>query len=273
MHHILNRSKVLLLVLVTMLPGCSNFGFSFVFEHLDFFARWKLGNMLDLSEQQKQQVSSAALEIRDWLREEDFPGLIEDLQTVRSLWDQGEGNLAIRSLRETLTRRQGQFMQFAWPLLQPLLLSLTAENAEAFEVFAKEQEGDWFEFTESEAAKDEWRIEKLEQWFGDLSDVQIEMVKQHTTLMPDEQSIRIQNSRQWRARLMQFALDDNVAELKRWSQDFSVWWTPEYKQLRNDNNAALDELLIVLLPTLTVSQREHASSEMQDWIERLGDVL
>lgn len=61
--------------------------------------------------------------------------------------------------------------------------------------------------------------------------------------------------------------------IRAWLDNLSIFWTPEYTLLKEHNDQQRKELLFELFPTLSLKQKQHAEENIEDWIEKLRDVL
>ena len=261
---------LIIVLLSSMLSGC--FGFSFWFERLDTLALWRLGTMFDLSDEQEDMVQPVLVELREALRQDTLPDIIQRLESVDRLWQQDQMEDALVSLEMGTEAVIARFLEYSWPKVAPLLAHLTAENAQAYMDYGEEKIEDWFDQTLSDEAKREDRIERLEDWFGDLSDGQIAVITEHTYLLPGERDIRVQNSRQRRHRFMSLVLDNEMDTLEILYKYPHHAQTPEYQLWRTEERAQIHRCLMTLFPTLTVKQRQHASRYLRDWIDELRNV-
>lgn len=257
--------------MVLFLGGCS--AFSFLFERLDWLVGWKLDQMYQLDEAQELIVEEGSEAMQDWFRHEAFPLWVEQLQQSRSLWREGKQQSALLNMQSVFEQGWQSFLQAVKPEVVRFALTLDAQNAEHFRQYNTEQQKDWFEYARSGEAKVENRIERLEDWFGDLDPGQEARVAQHILLYPNEYTIRIDNNRSWNERLLQASLAGDAKALSAWLDDPSQWWTEDYRQLRTFNRAAMEGLLFELLPTLSADQKEAVDDKVSDWINSLVDVM
>lgn len=265
------RKKLILLALVLLLTGCSAFGF--LFERLPWLVNWQLDRMLDLNEAQEQIVEKGAESMQEWFISEGFPLLIVHLETTQQRWRTGRLDRAVTYLESALADWIAEFLRAVEPHLMPLLLSIDEQNAEQFRQYNADKAQEWFEYAESEAKKRAQRKEKLEDWFGPLTQQQHTLVDQNITLFDAELKTRRDNNQHWKEMLLQSALDRDTQDLKRWINDPSVWWTEDYTSLRTANRQQWRITVKSLLPTLSAEQRQHADQRVQDWIENLYSVL
>ena len=267
--HYLSRIGVFFSAL--LLSSCSTFGF--IFERLDWFTIWRLDSMFDLSDQQEDQVRPDLLALQSWMREEGFPETISRLEGVIERWDNDTPESAYLYLMSSMEDINRLFLNAMKDGVVRFSLQLTEDNAEHYRDYTQERQEDWFDSTHSQEAKVEREIERLEEWFGHLNDQQVSLVEGHIALVPEERQIRLDNLRSWREGYLMAALNRDQALLRSWLEDLSIFWTPEYILLKQQNNQQRQALLFELFPSLTDKQKRHAREHVEDWIENLQDVL
>lgn len=267
--HYLSRLCVVLSAL--LLSACSTF--SFIFERLDWFTIWRLDSMFDLSEQQEDQVRPDLVALQSWMRKEGFPEIIYRLEGVLERWDQNQSELAYLYLMSSMQDINRLFLDQMTDGVVRFSLQLTEDNANHYREYTQDKQEDWFDETVSLQAKIDKQTERLEEWFGHLNDQQIKLIEKHTSLLEDERQIRLDNLASWRDNYLQAALNRDAALIRNWLDDLSIFWTPEYFQLKQHNEQQRQALVFALFPTLTEKQKRHAREHVEDWIEKLNDVL
>lgn len=267
--HYLSRLCVFLSAL--LLSACSTFGF--IFERLDWFTLWRLDNMFDLSEKQEDQARPDLLAVQSWMREEGFPETISRLEGLIDRWEQDQPETAYLYLMSSMKDINRLFLDAMKDGVVRFSLQLTEDNARHYREYTRDKQEDWFDETVSVQAKIDKQTERLEEWFGHLNDQQIELVEKHTSLLENERQIRLDNLASWRDNYLTAALNRDAALIRNWLDDLSIFWTPEYIQLKQHNEQQRQQLMFELFPTLTEKQKQHAREHVEDWIENLKDVL
>ncbi len=263
--------RVTIVVLCFLLTACSAFGF--LFERLPWLTRWQFDRMFELTQQQEELVESGAYAMQQWLVDTGFPLLIRHLDEANDLWQHEQYGLAARQLELDITTSLQLFFSAASPYLSAFLLTLNEDNAHHFRAYNEDQQNEWFAYAESENAKQAHRLEKLEDWFGKLDRQQQLLLTKHITLQANELQVRLANNHHWKERLLDAALNKDELQLLNWLNDFSIWWTDDYRQLRANNRLQWHSLLEALLPTLSIKQKQRAAERVGDWIDDLKGVL
>lgn len=262
---------ILLIALCFSLGACSTF--SFFFERMPWLSSWQMSRMFDLDDAQEAEVENVAEQIQQWLKQEGFPALILDLEEAKLRWQAEPSALQISQLFRTLEYHNTQFLEQLAPRLAPITVNLNNHNLEAFAEYLESKSKDWFESLESEEDKEDSRVERLENWFGHLSDAQVSMVQERVTLLDRERELRFSNTLYWSGKFADSVRAKQVSALEAWIRDPSIWWTEEYTQLRKANRQQIEQLLVALVPSLSDRQVAHAQEELQEWIDELKDVL
>ncbi|UZE96052.1 DUF6279 family lipoprotein [Alkalimarinus alittae] len=263
-------AKILILTITLLMSGCSGFGF--LFERLDWLMVWQLDRMFDLSTEQEEHIKPKTIELREWLRNEGFPKVTDELNHTLRLWNNGKLEAAYHYMESTSDVLISAFLVQLVPVVQTLSLTLTEANAEHYRQYNNEKQKEWFEYAESDESKADARIEQLEKWFGHLSDQQITTIKPYTKLYPDERQIRVDNNNQWREKILAAALARDTAQLQKWIESPDILWTKEYASAYYKNKQDIAGMMNALLPTLTIKQKNHATDRALDWISRMEDT-
>ena len=263
--------KLTVIILSLSLGACSTFGF--LFERLPWLSSWQLSRMFDLNDQQEEQVEVVAEEMKAWFLKEGFPVLVADLNRSSEKWQSAPSAEDVSELFDTLERNIDRFLSSLAPRIEPLWLMLDDSNLDAFDEYIEEGKERWFKALTNEEDKEDQRIERLENWFGDLNDEQVEIVRENISLLPNEFNIRNENTNQWAASLRRAVTSGDTQSLSIWIVAPSIWWTEDYAASRSENRKQVEQTLDRLVPTLTERQVEHAKDELDEWIETLQDTL
>lgn len=256
--------------MIFVLTGCS--AFNFFFEHLPFFTKWQMNRMLDLSEVQEQMVEKGTEEVQQWFVEEAFPLWISRLEESHSLWTEGNHKDAALQFEKSVQTSLNEFLLAVQPRLLPLLLSLSDKNIRQYRKYNDDKKDDWFEYSLSDEHKQDARIEKLFDWFGPLRDSQTRAAKHIVKLFPNERKIRYANNDYWKEQLIAASLSRDSELLNTWLADPSIWWLPEYTQLRENNKEQRRELVEMMIESMSTKQAKRVADYVKDWIEKLSDV-
>ncbi len=262
--------RLLLLLSCLAQSGCSGFGL--LFERLDLLTLWQADRMLDLDDAQEAALEPGVIELREWLRGEGLPAARTALASVEARWAAGDLEGATEQLQAEGKALGVRFLDQAWPRLAPVMARLEQRNLSAYEAYSEERMVDWFASSKSSEAKLQRRIDRLEDWFGDLSDEQIAIVQSHGGWREDEYDLRVANSRQWRQRVGETILARDMARLESLFKHPEQLQSPAYQTWLEEQQAQFRATFKELFPTLTPAQRDHARDRVLDWIDNLASV-
>lgn len=254
-----------------MLSSCSTFGF--LFDRLPLITTWQMDRMFDLRDEQEKMVENSTEQVADWLVTEGFPSLIARLENALALWKADDYEAAAMSFEAGLETSISEFLIAVRPHLIPLFMTFDKLNAEAYRAYNNERKADWFESLESAENKIDSRVERLEDWFGNLNRSQKQEVSEIVLLLPRERDIRMTNNEQWKERFLEAALLRDEQALYQWLADPSIWWTDAYTDLREENKKQRRALLGALIKSMTDTQSAHVIERVEDWVSTLRGVL
>ena len=263
-------SRLSVLFLVLLISACSTF--SFIFERLDWFTLWRLDKMFDLTEEQEDQIQPDLIAIQEWMRNEGFPETISRLERLLEIWQADESESAYLYLSSSIDSLNKLYLNAMKEAVVKFSMRLTEENAQQYRHYSNKQQKEWFESTHSIEARIEHEIERFEDWFGHLSDQQVKLIENRASLAKNELQIRIANHISWREAYIDAALKRDTTLISAWLDDLSIFWTPEYTQLKQHNDKQRQTLVFELFPTLTSKQKRHARKKVEDWLEKLHDI-
>lgn len=262
--------SVFLCILIAGLTGCVGFGFWF--EQLDRLSVWQMDRMLDLNSEQEDQLYEISGDYREWLRNHGVPEAETIIRDVRQAWEEGQLLAATRMLEDRFEDWSREALTAMYPRLQPWLDSLTPENLAYWQAYSRDRYADWFDEHESAEAKLEDRTDRLEDWFGDLSDAQVAMIREHTLWTDADYQRKIDNSEQWREQLSQAILAKDHARLSDWFSNPRALQSESHARWQQAERARFFELAAALYPGLSQTQRDHASARLQEWLDKLAEV-
>jgi hypothetical protein len=53
----------------------------------------------------------------------------------------------------------------------------------------------------------------------------------------------------------------------------SIWWLDDYKTLRQSNRQQIIELVMMMSKTMNEKQKESVLERIDDWIDKIQDVI
>lgn len=260
-----------LILLLLQLSACSST--SFFFNNLSFFTTMRLDSMFDLSSNQEAIVKQSTNDLKDWLKNEAAHKSLKHLENTKNLWQNARYNDTFEYVEKNTEDLIAEFLQAVSPKVTPFLLTLDEDNAEHYREYIRENSKEWFKYANSEDSKDDARIEQLEKWFGELTPDQKTKAKAIVYLLPNEQQIRIDNTNHWVNHALGASLSRDQAKLETWLLDPSIWWLEDYKTLRQSNRQQTIELVMMMSKTMNEKQKASVLERIDDWINKIQDVI
>ena len=267
----MNVRILLLILLLLQLSACNST--SIFFSNLSFFTTMRLDSMFDLSSDQEAIVKQSTNDLKHWLKNEAAHKSLKHLGNAKDLWQNDRYDDAIEYAEKNTEDLIAEFLQALTPEMTRFLLTLDEDNAEHYRQYIRENSSEWFKYASSEESKDEARIEQLEKWFGELTRDQKTKAKAIVYLLPNEQQIRIDNTNNWVSHALEASLSRDQARLETWLLDPSIWWLEDYKALRQSNRQKAIELVMMMSKTMNEKQKESVLERVDDWIDKVQDVI
>jgi hypothetical protein len=260
-----------LIYLLLQLSACSST--SFFFDNLSFFTTMRLDSMFDLSSKQEAIVNQSTNDLKNWLKNEAAHESLKHLENAKNLWQNDQYNDAYEYAEKNTEDLIAEFLQAVSPKMTMFLLTLDEDNAEHYREYIRENSNEWFKYANSEDSKDVARIEQLEKWFGELTPDQKTKAKAIVYLLPNEQQIRIDNTNHWVNNALEASLSRDQAKLEKWLLDPSIWWLEDYKTLRQSNRQQTIEVVMMISKTMNEKQKESVLERIDDWINKIQDII
>ena len=261
------RWLVLWLVL-GLLQGCSPTRLAY--NNADVFLRWQVDHYLDLQDEQAEAFDRNLAAFLAWHRASALPQyarLCEDaagrLQRGVKREDLEWGYDAVRAqVHEALGAAAGEAAGLLDRLSPGQISHLEKRLAEENRKFAKERVQGTMEERHQRRVKR--NIERLEEWFGSLSDAQSERVRRYSTRAPFSAELQDQDRKRRQAEFLAMLRAREARQrFARWAQDWEAGRAPEYQETARATRAEYQDLLLDLDRTLSAEQREHAVKRLR----------
>ena len=264
----------LLLLAVAGLAGCS--GARLAYNHADTVVRWMANDYFVLEGAQEEDFNARLARFHDWHRSEELPrysalmagaaGKLADGLTQQDLlWAWGSVQERYRGMAE-----------HAAPELAAVLATLTPTQ---FERLAQKFAESDAEFTrkhlrgsvaEQRQRRDKRNLERLREWFGDLSDAQEARLRSASAELPLLYPLRLLNRQRRQSEFVALLKAyRSPAELepglRRWLTDWEERASPEYRRLSALYRERYIEMLLELDRSLAPAQRAHALARIEEY--------
>ena len=178
----------LIFVAALALAGCS--AVDMVYNNAPSFAASEFDDAFDLTDEQLEQLESDLQRFFDWHRQQELPRYREFLAAASQTIADGITADEFVSLASELRAAWRRAYARAIDDMGGLARTLTPEQIDRYDRYFQERMEDLLEYQEMTAQQREiFRvnrgIERLEDWFGDLGDIQRESIEAQLLRLPD----------------------------------------------------------------------------------------
>ncbi|MSQ89223.1 MAG: hypothetical protein EXR32_08110 [Betaproteobacteria bacterium] len=265
------KAKWLFVFLVlTLLQGCSVTRFAY--DNADLYLRWQANGYFDFQAEQSEELDRNLAAFLAWHRAKALPkyahiGEDAAARMLRGLKqeDLEWGYDAVRAqIREALGAAAGAAAGLLDQLSPEQIRHFERRLAEENRKFAKEHlQGSVAELHKRRLKRN---LERLEEWFGPLSDAQVERVRRYSTRAPDSAELRARDRQRRQAELLaMLRAREATRRLGPWSQNWEAGREAAYVEAFRATYVEYVELLLDLDRTLSTEQRERAARRLQGY--------
>jgi len=243
----------------------------FAYSNLDLFLRWQLGRYLDVHGEESEQLDARIAWFVDWHRANALPQYAQLAADASARFERG---LSQQDLVWGYDSVQGQILEAVRAgaeRIAGLLDRLTPEQVEHLErrfaednrKFARENLKGSDEERRRRRAKR--NIERLEEWFGDLNDAQVERVRRYSERAPFSDAFRDQERKRLQADLLaMIRAHEARARLADWAVTWERRREPAHAEAVRVQRTEYFAMLLDLLKTLTPVQRESVQRRLRE---------
>ena len=263
---------------LVLLSGCSVTRVAY--NNADVFLRWQANSYFDFQGEQSEELDRGLAAFLAWHRAKALPKYVPigEAAAARMLRGVKREDLewsydAVRDqIREALGAAAGEVAALLDRLSAEQIGHLERRLAEENRKFAKEQVQGSVEQRQERRVKR--NVERLEEWFGSLSDAQLERVRRYSARAPLSAELRERDRKRRQAEFVaMLRAREATRRLARWAQDWEAGREPAYVEASRATHAEYAGLLLDLDRTLSAEQREHAARRLQRYaglFESLG---
>jgi hypothetical protein len=260
--------RFLVVLAIAFLQGCSVSRLAY--DNADVFLRWQANSYFDFQGEQSDELDRNLAAFLAWHRATALPqyARLGEEAAARMLRGIRREDLdwsydAVRAqIRETLGAAAGETAGLLDRLSPGQIDHFEQRLAQENRKFAKEQLQGTVEERHKRRVKR--NLDRLEEWFGPLSEAQAERVRRYSARAPLSGDLR---ERDRRRRQAEFVAMLRAKEAKRrlaqWAQDWEAGREPAYIEAARVTRAEYVELLLDLDRTLAAEQREHAVKRLR----------
>jgi hypothetical protein len=266
------RRWTLVLIALALLAGCS--ATRLAYQHADLVLRWQAGRYLDVHGEQSEELDRRIAAFLDWHRTRALPQYIRLAREAERRIGQGLSRGDLVWGYDSVQKQVREAMRAAAEHSAPLLDRLNAEQIEHLRQrfgddnrrFAREQlAGDDKERRRRRAKRN---VERLEDWLGELSDAQIERVRQYSERAPLVGDMRDRERRRLQAELLAMVGAREAARrLPDWAEHWERSREPAFAAAHRANLVELYAMLLDLDRMMTPAQRSFVQARLRGYAE------
>lgn len=257
-----------MLFALTFLPGCSVTRLAY--NNADVFLRWQANHYFDFQDEQFVELDRGLAAFVGWHRPTALPqyARLADEAADRVLRGIKQEDLdwsydAVRlQVRETLGAAAGEAAGLLDRLSPEQIGHLERRLAEGNREFSKEFMLGTMEERHKRRVKR--NLDRLEEWFGPLSEAQAGRVQRYSERAPFSAELRDRDRKRRQAEFIAMLRAHEARQrLVKWVQDWEGGREPAYEEAARATRAEYMKLLLDLDRTLAAEQREHLAKRLK----------
>ncbi len=259
---------IAVLLSLVILPGCSVTRVAY--NNADVFLRWQANHYLDFEGEQSEELDRNLAAFLAWHRAKALPQYARLADDAAARVSRGirQEDLdwsydAVRAeAREALGAAAGEAAGLLDRLSEEQIRHLERRLAEGNRDFAKEHIHGTMEERHKRRVKR--NLDRLEEWFGPLSEAQAARVELYSERAPFSADLR---ERDRKRRQAEFAAMLRAREARKrlvpWAQDWEAGREPAYIEATRATRTEYMKLLLDIDRTLAAEQREHLARRLK----------
>ena len=262
-------ARVLLLLAALLVAGCS--ATRFAYNNAEVFLRWNATRYLDVEGAQSEELDARIAAFVAWHRANALPEyallatearkrLARGLSREDLVWGYDSAQL---QLREALRAAAGETAGLLDELTPEQIEHVKRQFAEDNRKFAREYLSGTAE--ERRLRRLKRNLERLEEWFGRLGDVQVERVRQYSERAPFTDGLRDRERKRLQAEFLgMLGARQARARLPDWAAHWDRGRDPGHAAAVRAQLNEYFRMLLDLDKTLTAEQRQAAETRFRD---------
>lgn len=253
---------------LVLLSGCSVTRLAY--NNAGVFLRWQANHYLDFEGEQTEELDRSLEALLRWHRAKALPQyarLADEAATrvargVRQEDLDWSYDAVMVQAREALGAAAGEAAGLLDRLSEEQIRHLERRLAEGNREFAKEHVQGSMEERHKRRVKR--NLDRLEEWFGPLSEAQAARVERYSERAPFSADLRERDRKRRQAEfLAMLRAREARKRLVPWVQDWEAGREPAYVEASRATRAEYMKLLLDFDRTLAAEQREHLANRLQ----------
>ena len=261
--------RFLLLCFLLVCSGCSTVRFAY--NNADLYLRWQLGKYLDVEGAQSEELDRHVTAFLAWHRANALPQYVRLVNEAAARFVRGASQEDLVWGYDSIQAQVLQAVRAGAGEIADLLDRLTPEQIAHLErKFAEDNRKFARDFLAGSVEERRRRrvkrnVERLEEWFGDLSEAQVERVRRYAERAPFSDGMRDRERKRLQAEFLAIV---RAREAKVRFADWAVSWErgrdPAHAATVRAQRTEYFAMLLDLNKTLTASQRHAAEARLRE---------
>jgi len=260
--------RIAALAAMLLLAGCSVTRLAY--NNADVFLRWQANHYVDFQGEQDEELDRNVAAFLSWHRAKALPQyarlageaaarVLRGIKPEDLDWGYDAVRVQVReALGAAAVEAAGLLDRLGPEQVAHLERRLAQDNRE----FAKEQINGTMEERHKRRVKR--NVERLEEWFGSLSEAQVERVRHYSARAPFSAELRLADRKRRQAEFIaMLRAREARRRLQAWLQDWEGGREPAYVEAARATRAEYVALLLDLDRTLAAEQREHLAQRLK----------
>ena len=270
-----------IIIAALLLAGCG--AINFAYNNAPSFVGNEFDNAFDLDDAQQTQLDTDLLEFFSWHRQHELERYRQFLDSAALTIADGLSASEVLELRAEFMLAVQRAVNRMIDDVGPIAVTLTPAQIDHYQQYFRDDAADHEDYLQMslqqrEIHRVERNVKRLENWFGEFSEVQNEKISQRLLSLPDLYPAWI-NYREARQKALLSALRDaatdglSTRQLKFIMLDPASDHARTYEPARNAYWNAYAQALEEISALLDKTQLEHAVSRLQNYSEIVAEVI
>jgi len=260
--------SLLALLALTFLSGCSVTRLAY--NNADVFLRWQANHYFDFQGEQSEELDRRLGAVLAWHRSAALPKYAKLGEEAAARASRGirqedldwSYDAVQDQVRESLGVAAGEAAALLDRLSTEQIVHFERRLAEGNRDFAKEYVHGTLEERHKRRVKR--NVDRLEEWFGPLSEAQAARVRLYSERAPFSAELRDRDRKRRQAEFVaMLRAREATRRLAAWTQDWEGGREPAYIEASQATRAEYMKLLLDLDRTLSAEQREHLATRLK----------